>query len=216
MSANNFSAALEDMNRANELEPNNPKILHRLARVYTSLGQPKDAIQLYDSIHPPASSKDMAPAISMLQHLTQAEQQLKEGTSGSMMIHALDQAAKGLGKNVEEPRKWKLWRGEAYLKMGNPNALGEALNVAVNLLRTNNQDSNAMVLRGRVLYAQGDNDKAILQFRTALTGDPDLGEAVKYLRMVQRLDRLKKEGNDHFTNGPPTRGNQKLHRGSRG
>jgi DnaJ homolog subfamily C member 7 len=201
MSANRFFEALEDVKRADELEPHSPKILHRLARVYTSIGRPREAIQVYESLQPPASSKDMAPAISMLQHVTQAESQLKEGTSGSMTLHALDQASRGLGKGIDEPRKWRLMRGEAYLRMGNPNSLGEALNVAVTLLRVNNQDPEALVLRGRVMYAQGDNDKAIVQFKAALNCDPDYRDAVKYLRMVQKLDRLKKEGNSHFSSG---------------
>ena len=92
-------------------------------------------------------------------------------------------------------------RGEAYLKMGNVNALGEAQNVAMSLLRSNNQDPDALVLRGRALYAQGDNDKALQHFRQALSCDPDFKDALKYLRMVQKLSRMKEEGNDHFKRG---------------
>jgi len=137
----------------------------------------------------------------MLQHITQAEDALREGTTGSMALHALDQADRGLGSFVDRPRKWKLMRGEAYLKMGNVNALGDAQTVAMSLLRENNQDPEALVLRGRALYAQGDNDKAIQHFRQALSCDPDFRDAVKYLRMVQKLDRMKEEGNASFKSG---------------
>jgi DnaJ family protein C protein 7 len=92
-------------------------------------------------------------------------------------------------------------RCEAYLKMGNANALGDAQATAMQLLRSNNQDPDALVLRGRVLYAQGDNTKALDHFRSALTCDPDFKEAVKCLRMVQKLERLKSEGNDLFKIG---------------
>jgi DnaJ family protein C protein 7 len=85
--------------------------------------------------------------------------------------------------------------------MGNANALGEAQNVAMSLLRYNNQDPDALVLRGRILYAQGENDKAIQHFRQALACDPDFKAAVKYLRMVQKLDRMKQEGNAAFKSG---------------
>lgn len=134
----------------------------------------------------------------MQTHIKQAEDALREGTTGSMALHALDQADKGLGTGVDRPRKWKLMRGEGYLKMGNVNALGDAQNVAMSLLRNNNQDPEALVLRGRALYAQGDNEKAIQHFRQALNCDPDFKDAVKYLRMVQKLDRMKEEGNKAF------------------
>jgi DnaJ family protein C protein 7 len=118
-----------------------------------------------------------------------------------MVLHALDLAEKGLGFRVSPPRKWKLMRGEAYLKMGTVNSLGDAQNVAMSLLRANSADPEALVLRGRALYAQGENEKAIQHFRQALSCDPDFKDAVKYLRMVQKLDRMKEEGNTHFKTG---------------
>lgn len=183
------------------MNPGDAKILHRLARVYTFLGRPQDALDVYDTIQPPASATDKAPAAAMQQHLQQAEASLRDGTSGSMVIHALDQAEKGLGVGVDRPRKWKLMRGEAYLKMGNVNSLGDAQNVAMSLLRNNSQDPEALVLRGRILYAQGENDKAVQHFRQAINCDPDFKEAVKWLRTVQKLDRMKEEGNTHFKMG---------------
>ena len=198
ISAGRYAEALEDAKAADELDSNNPKILNRLARVYTSLGRPQEAIEVYDSIQPPVSAKDKTPATSMLQHIKQAEAALREGTSGSLVLHALEQAEKGLGSTVLRPRKWALMRGEAYLKMGNVNSLGEAQNVAMSLLRQNSQDPEALVLRGRVLYAQGENDKAIQHFRSALNCDPDFKDAAKWLRTVQKLDRMKEEGNAFF------------------
>ncbi|PBP28772.1 tetratricopeptide [Diplocarpon rosae] len=193
--------ALDDCTRADELDPDNAKILLRLARIYTSLGRPKDALDTYARIQPPASAKDIAPAKAMLQHIAVAEDALKNGTTGSMALHALDQAEKLLGVGAPKPRKWQLMRGEAYLKMGNVNALGDAQNVAMSLLRSNNADPEALVLRGRALYAQGDNEKAIQHFRKALNCDPDYKDAVKYLRIVQKLDRMKGEGNADYKAG---------------
>jgi DnaJ homolog subfamily C member 7 len=201
MSANRFYDALVDVKRADELDPGNAKILLRLARIYTSLGRPQEAVDIYATIQPPPSTKDTAPASTMLQHIQQAETHLRESTSGSMVIHALTMASRVLGPGCEWPRKWLLMRGEAYLKMGNANAVGDAAGVAMQLLRSNNQDPDALVLRGRALYAQGDNAKALDHFRSALMCDPDFREAVKYLRMVQKLERLKSEGNDFFKIG---------------
>ncbi|MCJ1387172.1 hypothetical protein MMC18_000012 [Xylographa bjoerkii] len=201
ISANRYEEALEDAKYADELEPGNAKVLLRMARIYTNLGRPQEALDIYSQIHPPVSAKDKAPAVSMQLHVQQAEDALKEGTTGSMAIHALDLAERGLGVGVERPRRWKLMRGEAYLKMGNVNALGDAQNMAMSLLRNNNQDPEALVLRGRALYAQGDNGKALQHFRQALNCDPDFKDAVKYLRMVQKLDKMKEEGNAAFKGG---------------
>jgi DnaJ family protein C protein 7 len=201
ISAGQYINALDDSTRADELDPENPKILLRLARIYTSLGRPQDALDTYGRIQPPASAKDIAPAKAMLQHIQVAEDALRNGTTGSMALHALDQAEKLLGQGAAKPRKWQLMRGEAYLKMGNINALGDAQNVAMSLLRNNNQDPEALVLRGRALYAQGDNEKAMQHFRQALNCDPDYRDAVKYLRMVQKLDRMKAEGNSEYKGG---------------
>lgn len=201
MSANNFYDALEDAKRADVLEPGNPKVLHRIARIFTSLGRPSEALDVYDKIDPPASAKDKAAAVTMQSHIRQAEEAVRDGTAGSMILHALDLADRGLGPGVERPRKWTLLRGEAYLKMGNINSLGDAQSVAMSLLRNNSQDPEALVLRGRALYAQGDNDKALQHFRQALNCDPDFKDAVKYLRMVQKLDKMKEEGNTAFKAG---------------
>ena len=201
ISSDRYPEALEDCKNADELDPNNSKILMRLARVYTSLGRPKEALEVYSRINPPPSATDMAPAKQMAKHISTAEEQLRESASGSLILHALDQAVRGLGNRVDVPRKWRLLRGEAYVKMGDVNSLGDAQNVAMSLLRENNQDPEALVLRGRVLYGQGENTKAINHFRSALSCDPDYKDGVRYLRMVQKLDRTKEEGNTYFKSG---------------
>ena len=201
MSAGRWTEALDDSLTASSLETNNFKVLHRLARIYTSLGQPVEALQTIDRISDAAGEvkpQDRSPAFSMQTHIKQAEDAIKEGTAGSLAVHALDQAERGLGIGVERPRRWALLRGEAYLKMGNVNALGQAQDVAMTLLRKNKKDPEALVLRGRALYGQGDNDKALQHFREALNCDPDYKDGVKYLRMVQKLDRMKEEGNAAF------------------
>ena len=203
MSANRYEEALEDSKMADEIDPQNPKVLHRLARIYTCLGRPAEALEVLDRIasFSTVSPQEKAAAQSMQTHIKQAEDVIREGSTGSMAIHALEQAERGLGLGVSKPRKWQLLRGEAYLKMGNVNALGEAQNVAMSLLRKNGQDPEALVLRGRALYGQGDNDKALQHFRQALSCDPDFKDGVKYLRMVQKLDRMKEEGNAAFKSG---------------
>ncbi|KAK8088780.1 small glutamine-rich tetratricopeptide repeat-containing protein a protein [Apiospora hydei] len=201
MSHGQYEAALGDCTRAVDLDPTNAKFLLRLARIYTSLGRPEEALTTFSRIQPPASAKDMAQAKEMSSHVRAAQDALHNGTSGSMVLHALDQAEKLLGLGAMKPRKWQLMRGAAHLKIGGINSLGEAQNVAMSLLRFNSQDPEALVLRGRALYCQGDNEKAIQHFRKALSCDPDFRDAVKWLRTVQKLDRMKEEGNSDYKAG---------------
>ena len=201
MLGSKYEDALEDCRKAVSLDPYNSKILLRLARIYTNLGQPEEAIATFGRIQPPPSAKDMAPAKDMLRHLNAAHDAFQDGRAASMVLYALDKAESLLGIGALKPRKWQLMRGEALLKMGDANSVGEAQNIAMSLLRSNNQDPEGLVLRGRALYAQGENDKAVQHFRKSLSLDPDFKDAVKWLRVVQRLDRMKEEGNTEYKAG---------------
>ncbi|KAH8752502.1 DNAJ domain-containing protein [Diaporthe sp. PMI_573] len=195
MADGKFESALDDCKRAVDLDSNNPKILLRLARIYTNLGQPDEAMVTFQRIRPPPSAKDMAQAKEMLQYIESAQQGLEEGRGPSLVLHALDMAERLLGSGARKPRKWQLMRGEAYLKMGGVNSLGEAQNVATNLLRNNSQDPEALVLRARGLYGQGDNDKAIRVLQVAISCDPDFRDAIKWLKIIRNLHKTKEEGN---------------------
>lgn len=198
LSAARYREALEDCQRAHELDPTNPKIMHRLARILTYLGRPADALDVLSRVQPPASATDRAPAEKMLRFISQAEETLRNEKGGSMAMFCLDQARQGLGTGVKQPRKWALLTGEAHLKMGNDNAFGKAQDIAIGLLRENNQDPDALLLRARAFYGQGDNDQAVKYLRMCLSLDPDSKQAIKMLRMVQKLTRTKEEGNNAF------------------
>lgn len=196
-----YESALEDCKRAVDLDPNNPKILLRLARIYTNLGQPEEAMVMFQRIRPPPSAKDMQQAKDMLQYIESARKGLQEGSGPSMVLHALEMAERLLGSGARKPRKWQLMRGEAYLQMGGVNNLGEAQNVATNLLRIKSQDPEALVLRARGLYGQGDNDKALKVLRMAINCDPDFQDAIKWLKVVSKLNRMKEDGNADYKAG---------------
>lgn len=201
MSDGKYLAALNDCQTAERYNPGNPKTLLRMARIQTYLGMPNEALRTFDRITPSPSAKDKAPAVEMAQHLKTVDEVLASNGGGSMALIALDRAEKGLGYGVEVPHKWKLLRAEANLKMGNPNTLGEAQQIAMNLLRRNQQDPDALVLRGKILYAQGENSKAISMFQEALRCDPDMLQARKLLLKVRNLEKKKTEGNDAFKKG---------------
>ena len=69
------------------------------------------------------------------------------------------------------------------------------------LLRKDRKDAEALVLRGRTFYSQGDVSQALQHFKEALNFAPDLKEAIKYLKIVQKIDRMKEEGNNLYKRG---------------
>ena len=202
MSSNNFNAALMDSLRANELDPGNSKILHRLARIYTALGRPQEALDTYARIDGGVSLADKAPAEHTLKAIQNAQDILNDvNGSGNMAIVGLKQADRSLGYSVSRPRKWQLLWAEAYLKIGSINALGEVQSISTTLMRNNPTDAEALVLRGRAFYQEGENANAMKHFRQALSYDPDLTQARTLLKTVQRLDKAKEDGNKAFKNG---------------
>jgi DnaJ family protein C protein 7 len=198
MSAKQYLNALEDIERSNELDPNNPKIMHRWAKILTSLGRPQEALNVLSQIQPPVSATDKAPAEKMLRFVTQAEETLAEDRGVSMVIYCLDQARQGLGQGVKEPRKWTLLAAEAQLKLSNSNSLGKAQDIAIGMLRENSQDPDAMMIRARAFYASGESEQALKLLKMCLGLDPDMKQAIKLLRIVQKLARTKEEGNTAF------------------
>ncbi|OQE30133.1 hypothetical protein PENFLA_c003G06238 [Penicillium flavigenum] len=198
MSAKQFLNALEDVQRSNELDPNNPKIMHRWAKILTSLGRPEEALEVLSRVQPPATATDRAAAEKMLRFVTQAEQTIAEDRGLSMVIYCLDQARQGLGQGVKEPRKWTLLAAEAHLRLDNVNSLGKAQDIAISLLRENSQDPDAMMIRARAFYALGESEQAQKLLKMCLGLDPDMKQAIKLLRIVQKLARTKEEGNNAF------------------
>ncbi|KAK9235490.1 hypothetical protein V1525DRAFT_409872 [Lipomyces kononenkoae] len=200
-----YERALEDCSKSLELSQQKPdefgsnvqKTLLRIGKIQTALGNYDEAIDTFSKISPPASAGDVQTAYEMRQYIAQAEA-MAAGGNGKLAQHAIIGAEKLLGLNVTAPRKWRLLKAKCYIESGE---LDQAASIAVNLLREDKQDSDALVLRGRVLYAQGDNTKAATHFMEALRVDPDHGLARDLLRTSRELEKKKNLGNDAFKRG---------------
>ena len=202
MSANRYEDALKDATAASELDPGNAKILIRLARIYTFLGRPDDALLTFHRIPDPpgVSEKDKAPTQMMANLITAARNGVADG-SAHFALHSLDSAEKQLGPTVRPPRDWQILRGNALLKIGTPQSIDSVQSLSISLLRQNSADPEALVLRGRAFYVAGENADAIKHFRQALSYDPDFATASRLLRQVQKLDRAKEAGNAAWKSG---------------
>lgn len=69
------------------------------------------------------------------------------------------------------------------------------------MLRDDQNNPEALFVRGRGLYYQGNFAQAISHFATALQLDPDYTEARLALKQVRLLEAKKKEGNDAYQRG---------------
>jgi tetratricopeptide (TPR) repeat protein len=68
-------------------------------------------------------------------------------------------------------------------------------------VRENQNNPEALYLRGLVLYYQGNTAQAINHYTHALTLDPDFSKARISLKQLRNLEARKKEGNDAFQRG---------------
>jgi DnaJ family protein C protein 7 len=209
ISANKYDLALNDSLQANRLDHANDKILHRLARIYTSLGRPQDALETYARIPGGASAKDTSLAKTAISAIKSAERAIEEeGGSGTMALWNLDHAKQTLGSGVPWPRRWQILRARANLKIGSANSLGEVQGIATSMQRESSNDAEALVLAGRALYLRGepkshpgaksDFQKAEACFKQAIAMDPDMIEALTSLRLMRRLEKAKEDANSVF------------------
>ena len=205
MSDNKFQAALQDCLQANTLDPNNEKVLHRLARIYTSLGRPEAALDVYSKI-PNASAADTGAA-QKVKHVIEMAEKLLNTDNGDyrQALWNIDQAKHTLGYGAPVPRTWQVLRARANLKIGTANSLGEVQSIAQTLMRDNSMDAEAMTLAGKAFYlkdekgvGKSDYQRAEECFRKALSFDPDMSEARDVLRMMKKLERAKTEANDLY------------------
>jgi len=103
-----------------------------------------------------------------------------------------------LGLVEIQPKKWLIWKGECLI--GKKDFSG-ASSVAMDLLRQDSQNSDAIYLRAQVLYSQGENVKAITHCSEALRCDPDCTKARVLMKKAKSLEAQKSAGNDAFKAG---------------
>lgn len=202
-----YDAALADCLQASRIEPNNERILHRLARIYTFLGRPDDALDIYAQI-PLASATDTASAQKAKRSIEIAEKQINaEDGDGKMAAWNINQAKQTLGLGIPMPRKWRFLVARANLKIGSANALGEVQSIAQDMLRDNSTDADAMVILGLALYMKdekgpdnvSDYKRAEDCFKKALQLDPDNKEARAARQIVKSMDAARTKANTLYS-----------------
>ena len=188
---------MNDSIAADKLKQNSPKVVARIVRLYVLVGDPNTALSFCENCPRLVPSTEISQARQMLSHSTQA-QNYHSGGNGGLALHELDKAEKYLGLGVTPPRRYQLLRADCCLMTGKED---DATRIIMDLLRTNKRDVDALMLRGRMLYQQGENSKAVAHFQEVLRCDPDHTAARKLLKCAKQLESLKTEGNTAFKEG---------------
>ncbi|KDN46107.1 TPR-like protein [Tilletiaria anomala UBC 951] len=219
MSLKKFIPALADCQQASALQSDSSaKTLVRMARCHFSLGQVTQAHNILSKIissgaSPSAASTSSATTFStdevaaaksleaqvkrLSTHLDQYAS-YRNSKNWTLASIALDKAMQEIGGEENAPLAWKMNKADLLLRKGHLDAASSA---ATDLLRSDSHNSDALVLRARVLMAKGELAKAIAHAQAALRSDPDCKAARSILKKSRKLDNIKAEGNAAFKAG---------------
>jgi DnaJ family protein C protein 7 len=133
-----------------------------------------------------------------LQALEDAMKRLDPDLCGSGLPKSISSVATGSLHRM--PLKWRLWRGDALVAA---NDFSEAAQVAVEILRVDSRNSDALLLRARTMHLLDSHPVSTVQqfIIQCLTFDPDNKPARLLLKHVKLLEQIKTAGNDAFKSG---------------
>lgn len=178
LSERNYTSALIDLTEANKLDPDNPEVLYNLGMAYMGKKRPDLAelrLQRAITLKPNYSvaRNDLGVAYLELKQWDNAIQQFKI-VKGDLFYENTDNATINLGL--------------AYLGKGDyPKALEELRTIAA----MNPRNPMARLSLGRVMFAMGKSEQAIIEYKKALEIYSDYGAAHYYLGQAQlKLNNL--------------------------
>lgn len=226
MQTGDYDAALRDTLESARLAPGNGKTLVRLGKLYTSLGRYTEALEVFGEVEQleksgsntvPATfqedyfkAKDMAINFERAQNLVSEIENIGSNTNESTNIlsifsqikdlamralHSLDAAERYL---TQKPDKWQTLRGLILLYARRED---QATSLVMTLLRKDQTNVDALLLRAQQLYQEGDNTQCVNHCTRALQLDPDFTKARKLMRLAKQVESKKQEGNTYFKSG---------------
>lgn len=202
MQMKEYQKALDDSLMSDKLGPGVAKTLLRIGKLCIMLGKYSEALAAFQQIDPvPAESlqaSEMARSITRAQTVLENKTENTPRADFSAAVYGLDQAEKYLGPGVAVPTSWRLLKGSLLIAS---NKLADATSVAMSLLRADPSNPDALILRGQILYQEGDNTKAAAHFSEALRCDPDNSTARKLLKLSKEVEKRRTGGNNAFKAG---------------
>ncbi|KAF9943935.1 hypothetical protein BGZ70_005236, partial [Mortierella alpina] len=194
-----YSEAAKDCQTAIRLDSSFVKGYLRGAKCQLQLGNVTESVRLYTKVlelepNNAQAVKEQAQVAYVQAQIDQIQSYMNNKQFG-LGANAVDRL---LGMVDVAPRKWMIWKGECLI--GKKDFSG-ASSVAMDLLRQDSQNSDAIYLRAQVLYSQGENTKAVTHCAEALRCDPDCSKARVLMKKAKNLEAQKTAGNDAFKAG---------------
>lgn len=197
-----YNLAIASYSKAINQDPSNAAYAGNRAAAYMLIGEFQKALS--DSILANSLAPDVPKTLTRIQQaqaqlavLGQAQHFIESDNAG-MAINCIDRLERSLSPKATVPILWRRLRAEAMLLRGETEQAGK---IAMDILRQDRTDVDALVLRGRVMYIDGDNTTAINHFQEALRLDPDKTLARTLFRKTRALEAAKTAGNASFKAG---------------
>ncbi|KAI8377693.1 uncharacterized protein BYT42DRAFT_571242 [Radiomyces spectabilis] len=196
-----YKDAVSDCRMATELDPNNVKAYLRAGKCHLSLGNLEESGRQYEMVLERDSQNAQAKneynnLLHVKNYIAQVQMYMANGQWG-LACNSLDRAIAII--NVENiPTKWKIWQAECALEQ---KKYSEASRIVNNIVRQDTQNPDALYLRARVFYGQGDNAKTVAHCMEALRCDPDFVKARTLLKKARAIEAQKETGNTAFKSG---------------
>ncbi|CAO3593298.1 unnamed protein product [Absidia cylindrospora] len=193
-----YKDAATDCRTAVELDPSNIKALCRGAKCHLNLGNLEESGRLYDKALSLDKNNGQAQReYNILLHVKNYLAQMQvymDNKQWGLARNSLGQALKLVDQD-NVPQKWKVWQAECSLGEKN---YSEASRIVNSLVRMDSQNPDALLLRARVFYGQGDNAKTAAHCTEALRCDPDFAKARTLLKKARAIEAKKEAGNAAF------------------
>eukprot|EP01103_Thecamoeba_quadrilineata_P008408 TRINITY_DN18154_c0_g1_i1.p1 TRINITY_DN18154_c0_g1~~TRINITY_DN18154_c0_g1_i1.p1 ORF type:complete len:490 (-),score=91.99 TRINITY_DN18154_c0_g1_i1:6-1406(-) len=191
-----FSDSLADSKKALELDPKSVKSHLRAARCYVKLGQFNEAKSHFQK----AISYNNEPSPTVIREMNQIDFYERQFSRIDSLLTSGDYAnalreISSLEVNCTSWTQLKIAKARALLGIGR---YSEASNLTTELIRADNTNVEATLIRGKCQFYTGNVDNAIKHYSQILRMDPDCSEARTLLKNAKLFETKKKEGNEAF------------------
>jgi DnaJ family protein C protein 7 len=191
-----YKEATFDSRTALELDPTNAKAYARAGKCQLNLGNLEEAGRLLQravELDPKSAQRDYHSLQNVSMYLAQVKT-FMDNDQYALARNSLNRAI-GFIDAEQVPIKWRVMEAECALGEKN---YSEASRIVNSLIRLDTQNPDALYLRARVFYSQGDNQKTAAHCMEALRCDPDFSKARSLLKMSRAIEAQKDAGNTAF------------------